>query len=173
MSVHELTADFLCARSARQHRTRSLTKLGRVPVATPFPRVEFSKFISLLSLSVSIHGTRNLYKAVPRLRERCRQVETKVVSNGRNKILQTWDRPHRDSLYFGLIAAESEHCEQEQAAKYGLYFMSNWGKPNQTIGFTGRVSHLREFKGDALYFVYSTCTRIIRWLRGSTQKNSL
>ena len=40
-----------------------------------------------------------LYKAIRRLRECCRQVEAEVVSNSRNKIHQTWERPFRDSLY--------------------------------------------------------------------------
>ena len=43
--------------------------------------------------------TGNLYKAVPRLRECCRQVEANEVSNSRNNIHQTWERPYRDSLY--------------------------------------------------------------------------
>ena len=40
-----------------------------------------------------------LYKAVPRLRECGRQVETEVVSNSRNKVHQTWDRPYSTGLY--------------------------------------------------------------------------
>ena len=42
------------------------------------------------------------YKAVARLRECCRQVETEVVSNSRNKIHQTWKwsytRPGKKAL---------------------------------------------------------------------------
>ena len=43
--------------------------------------------------------TGNLYKAVPRLRGCCRPVEAEEVSNSRNKIHRTWERPYRDSLY--------------------------------------------------------------------------
>ena len=43
--------------------------------------------------------TGNLYKAVPRLRECCGQVEAEEVSNSRSKIHQTWGQPYRDSLY--------------------------------------------------------------------------
>ena len=43
--------------------------------------------------------TGNLYKAAPRLRECCRQVEAEEVSNSRNKIHQTWEWPYRDSMY--------------------------------------------------------------------------
>ena len=46
----------------------------------------------------------NLYKAVPRLGECCRQVEAEEVSNSRKKIHQTWDRPYRYSLYAMFIA---------------------------------------------------------------------
>ena len=42
--------------------------------------------------------TGNLYKAMPRLQECCRQVEAEEVSNSRNKIHPTWERPYRDSL---------------------------------------------------------------------------
>ena len=45
-----------------------------------------------------IDYTGNLYKAVPRLGECCRQVEAEEVSNSRNKIHQTWEWPYRDSL---------------------------------------------------------------------------
>ena len=39
------------------------------------------------------------YKAVPRLRECCMQVEAEVVSNSRNKIHQTWEWPYSPALY--------------------------------------------------------------------------
>ena len=39
------------------------------------------------------------YKAVPRLQECCRLVETGVVSNSRNKIHQTWERLFSRALY--------------------------------------------------------------------------
>ena len=38
-------------------------------------------------------NTRNLYKAVPRFREWCRQIQAEEVSNSRSKILKTWERP--------------------------------------------------------------------------------
>ena len=38
------------------------------------------------------------YKAIPRLQECCRKVEGELVGNSRNKILQTWEQPFRDSL---------------------------------------------------------------------------
>ena len=52
---------------------------------------------------IPLNCTGNLYKAVPRLQECCWQVEAEVVSNSKNKIHQTWERPYRDSLV-GLIA---------------------------------------------------------------------
>ena len=39
------------------------------------------------------------YKVVPRLRECCRQVEADMVSNTRNNIHQTWERPYSGALY--------------------------------------------------------------------------
>ena len=57
-------------------------------------------FSSSSQYDASIHlATGILYKAVPRLRECCRQVEAEEVSNSRNKIHQTWEWPYRDSLY--------------------------------------------------------------------------
>ena len=44
-------------------------------------------------LCTCIPNTGNLFKAVPRLGECCRQVEAEEVSNSRNKIHQTWERP--------------------------------------------------------------------------------
>ena len=37
--------------------------------------------------------------AVPRLQECCRHFEAKVVSNNRNKIHQTWERPYTPALH--------------------------------------------------------------------------
>ena len=48
--------------------------------------------------------TGNPYKAVPQLRECCRQAQAEEVSNSRNKIQQTWERPYRDSLYLFNLA---------------------------------------------------------------------
>ena len=45
------------------------------------------------------HNAGNIYEAVPRSQECCRQVEAEEVSNSRNKIQKTWERPYRDSLY--------------------------------------------------------------------------
>ena len=39
------------------------------------------------------------YKAGPRLRECCREVETEMVSNSRNKFHQTWGPPYTGALY--------------------------------------------------------------------------
>ena len=52
--------------------------------------------------------TGNLYNAIPRLQECCRQVETEEVSNSMNKIHQTWERPYRDSLY--ICTKVKTHC---------------------------------------------------------------
>ena len=53
-------------------------------------------FPSLRSQAISAHsGDTGLHsKAVPRLRECCRQVEADVVSSSRNKTLATWERPY-------------------------------------------------------------------------------
>ena len=45
------------------------------------------------------HTTGLPYKAVSRLRECCRQVEAEDVSNIRNKIHQTLERPYIPTLY--------------------------------------------------------------------------
>ena len=52
----------------------------------------------------------NPYKDVPRLRECCRQVKAEEVSNSRNNIHQTWERPYRDSLYRPEI---NEKCQDK------------------------------------------------------------
>ena len=52
------------------------------------------------------HYTGNLYKAVPRLQECCKQLQAEYISNNRNKIHQTWERPYRDSLYEGVWLAK-------------------------------------------------------------------
>ena len=44
--------------------------------------------------------TGNIYKTIPKLQECCRQVETELVSNSRNKIHQTWRRPYSPALNF-------------------------------------------------------------------------
>ena len=49
--------------------------------------------------STSAHAG-NLYKAVARLREYCRQVEAEEASNSRNKIHQTWAQPQRFPVHF-------------------------------------------------------------------------
>ena len=43
------------------------------------------------------------YKAFPRLKECCMQVEAEVVSNSGNKIHQTWERPCSEALYMTVI----------------------------------------------------------------------
>ena len=45
------------------------------------------------------HNAGNIYEAVPRSQECCRQVEAEVVRNSRNKIHQTWEQPFRGSQY--------------------------------------------------------------------------
>ena len=53
----------------------------------------------------NMYANRGLnYKAVPRLCECCRQVEAKEVSNSRNKIHQTWERPYSGALYSPILS---------------------------------------------------------------------
>ena len=52
----------------------------------------------VLSLLRNLAGT-----GLPRLRECRRQVEAVVASNSNNKIHQTWEWPHRETLYMCLI----------------------------------------------------------------------
>ena len=61
------------------------------------------QFCSKFLLDKHDISTGLLYKAVPRLQECCRHVEAAEVSNSRNKVHQTWERPYRDSLYVYLV----------------------------------------------------------------------
>ena len=53
--------------------------------------------------------TRLDYKADLRLQECCRQVEAEVVSNGRNKVHQTWERPCSQALYIFLLSVRGSY----------------------------------------------------------------
>ena len=68
--------------------------LRELPYDTGLKRNEYS-----VPFKPAKHCTGNHYTAVPRLWECCMQVEVEEVTNGRNKIHQSWEWPYRDSLY--------------------------------------------------------------------------
>ena len=83
-------------------RRRRATCSARHPI--PHPEANFMtcrgnprSFSLSLSWAGPYTGLDN--KAIPRLRECCGQVEAEVVSNCRNKIHQTWERPWSQALY--------------------------------------------------------------------------
>ena len=86
----------------------SRTKAGPGRSTKQEQRAKFPNHGQVSFPSPVSHHTGNLYKAVSRLREFCRQVEAEEVSNSRSKIHQTWGRPHRNSLYCNKNAACTE-----------------------------------------------------------------
>ena len=76
--------------------------------------------------------------SVPRLRECCRQVEAQKVSNSRNKIHQTWERPYRNFLY------SKSHFHRVQPQPYQV--ASNEGFP-RTMTLEG-VDSIEEMTRD-------------------------
>ena len=71
---------------------------------------------------MGVQCTGNLYKAFPWLRECCRQGESEVIRNSRNKIHQTWKRPYRDSLYNYLISFSKSQVNDPKLALKGIIF---------------------------------------------------
>ena len=69
------------------HTTQLLALPHSLPLQDP---LQFQPFPLLRQKAASL-ATGLHYKAVPRLRECCRQVEAEVVSNGRSKILEIWE----------------------------------------------------------------------------------
>ena len=80
--------DVVVVEQQRVEIFESAHAIGRNVTDLVEPEVPESTYNTLFKES-----TGKLYKAVPRLRECCRQVEAQEVSNSRNIIHQTWERP--------------------------------------------------------------------------------